>query len=440
LEGSAGEEQLAHQSVTSDVRPAESPGRAGDPARPRGGDRVLALQRAIGNRATTRLLQRDKGDDDAPVRVVDGKPKYLLVDPSDPEGDLDVLISVDEPLFVQNYIDNNIVNGTAWVNQDTGEYSDLTVEYSGKDKRKLKVPVSEVPIEPKGPIRIRQGSVHAQRLRFDYFQLGTDGFIYPMYEGKPVYDEVLTPNIVSMRSQLDEKAAELHKLRVLLYTAGAFANIMSLYGIVLGFHQPEVPGHKPLKPLMSKERVIALPRSKTTEPEILVPGLRVRRGGRTGYTGPREPLGQPHPDKGPPYGRTDPRVPGVKSDTVPGRVQSRINLRLGIRKAGGKMVEGSGFWYAWSKHGGKGPASKSQFIHDAPTVFNLLKTQHVVDTPARPLDNGNFVREVEFSAVTVGRLPENAGGAETSVMTVITDKWGNLVNTFPGTLSGQATL
>jgi hypothetical protein len=407
---------------------------------------VLALQRTIGNRATAQVLSRDGGDD-GPVRVADGKPKYLLVDPSDPDGDLDVLISLDEPVFVKNYIDNNIVNGTAWVNQDTGEYSDLTVEYGGKIKSRATFPVSDIPMEAKGPIIKRDPPpgpghfrVSAQRLRFDYFQVGPDGFIYPMYDGKPVYDEVLTPNIVSMRTQLDDKARELHRLRVLLYTAGAFGNILSLYGIVLGFHQPKVPAHKPLKPLMSRERVIALPKSKTTEPEIRFGGLRQRRGSRPGYIGPRESLGQPHPDRGKPYRRTDPRVPGVKSDTVPSRVQSRINLRPGIRKAGGKMVEGSGFWYAWSKHGGGGPASKSQFVHDAPTIFNLLKTQRVVDTPARPLENGNFVREVEFSAVTVGRLPQNEGGTQTSVMTVITDKWGNLVNTFPGTLSGGATL
>ena len=57
----------------------------------------------------------------------------------------------------------------------------------------------------------------------------------------------------------------------------------------------------------------------------------------------------------------------------------------------------------------------------------------VVGSPASPLDSGDFVRQIDMGR-TVGNLPANAGGGATSMMTVITDNTGSLVNTFPGPL------
>jgi hypothetical protein len=400
---------------------------------------VRGLQRAIGNRAMGRLLQRQHATDvdDATAGPFTDDAKVLLVDSSDPSGESDRLISLSDPEFVENYIDNNIVNGTVLVNQDTGEYGDMTVEYSGG--RKHKFDLDEMPMPAKGPIVRKPGAVTALRLRFDYFQTGPGGLIFPMYEDKVVYDEALTPNLVSMRGQTHEKADELRRLRMLLWVAGAFASIIGMYGITM--RPGKVPTQKPVKQIgQSKAPVLARPPTKRTTPQLMgQTGVKRRRGGKIGFFGPPPPKKALKPGQKLP--RTDPRNPGVKSDTTPSRVQSRINIRPGTRKHGShKLVEGSGFWYAWSKHGGKGPKNKSQFIHEPATIHNLLKTEKVIKTPARPLDNGNFVREVEFDAVIVGKLPENEGGTPTSVMTVITDKWGNLVNTFPGTLSGSATL
>jgi hypothetical protein len=400
---------------------------------------VRALQRTIGNRAMGRLLQRQPATDTGAGTTgqFTDDAKVLLVDPSDPDGESDRLISLSDPEFVANYIDNNIVNGTVWVNQDTGEYGDMTVEYSGG--RKHKFDLDEMPMPRKGPIVRRPGATTALRLRFDYFQIGPGGLIFPMYDGSVVYDEWLTPNLISMRGQTHEKADELRRLRLLLWTAGAFASIVAMYGLTM--KQGKTPTHKPVKQIgQSKTPVLARPPTKRTNPQLMgQTGVKRRRGGKVGFFGPPPPKKALKPGQKRP--RTDPRNPGVKSDTTPGRVQSRINIRPGIRKHGShKLVEGSGFWYAWSKHGGHGPKNKSQFIHPPATIHNLLKTEKVIKTPARPLDNGNFVREVDFDAVTVGKMPENEGATPTSVMTVITDKWGNLVNTFPGTLAGNATL
>jgi filamentous hemagglutinin len=63
----------------------------------------------------------------------------------------------------------------------------------------------------------------------------------------------------------------------------------------------------------------------------------------------------------------------------------------------------------------------------------------VVQAPVRVSGtSGNFIREVDVGVVT-GTLPAGKGGTQTSVITIITDHQGNLVNTFPGTLGRGAS-
>jgi len=106
---------------------------------------------------------------------------------------------------------------------------------------------------------------------------------------------------------------------------------------------------------------------------------------------------------------------------VPGRVQSRIN------------VSNKGLGDALRKHA-DGRPNKSQFSIGKDGITDLLSSKQVVGSPARALPSGNFVRELDVGR-TIGNLPANAGGAATSRLTVITDKAGNLVNSFPGPLS-----
>ncbi len=131
------------------------------------------------------------------------------------------------------------------------------------------------------------------------------------------------------------------------------------------------------------------------------------------------------------YGTPMPGSPGgvyVARTTfqIPGRVQSRINLKVGDGS------KGSGLKYALGKHGGTGPGNKSQFSVSKSELKSLLQSKQVVSSKISiSTTSGNYIRVVDIGK-QVGNYPVNSGGAATSHITVITDKAGNLVNTFPG--------
>jgi hypothetical protein len=112
---------------------------------------------------------------------------------------------------------------------------------------------------------------------------------------------------------------------------------------------------------------------------------------------------------------------------VPGRVQSRINLR------NGSVSEGAGWNHLVDRH--YNPSKKaSQFTISQEELRALLQSRQVVDTPVtRTLasaDGVRYVREVKL-AKSVG-LDKFSGMQPTSVMTVLTDGFGNLVTATPG--------
>ena len=120
----------------------------------------------------------------------------------------------------------------------------------------------------------------------------------------------------------------------------------------------------------------------------------------------------------------------LPGDRIPGRVQSRINVRQGDGSTG------SGLDYAWRKHGGAPKPKKSQFSISKEELITLLQSESVVRAPAVRVASGNFVREVNVGRV-IGNISVKSGGSPTSVLTVITDRFGNLVNTFPGKLNWE---
>jgi RHS repeat-associated protein len=105
---------------------------------------------------------------------------------------------------------------------------------------------------------------------------------------------------------------------------------------------------------------------------------------------------------------------------IPGRVQSRIN------------ISNQGMSDALRKHA-DGRLNKSQFTINEAEIRALLSSRQVVGSPAAILESGGFVRQIDLGR-TIGNVPANAGGQSTSILTVITDEYGNLINTFPGPL------
>jgi filamentous hemagglutinin len=78
----------------------------------------------------------------------------------------------------------------------------------------------------------------------------------------------------------------------------------------------------------------------------------------------------------------------------------KINLRVGDASE-----KGSGLEYAWKRHGGGGPNTKSQFTISQDGLKAILQRKDVISSPIRPAGpSGNFVREVDVGTV-IGNLP-----------------------------------
>ncbi len=110
----------------------------------------------------------------------------------------------------------------------------------------------------------------------------------------------------------------------------------------------------------------------------------------------------------------------IPGSAIPGRVLSRIN------------VSNAGWAHILERHfAGAG----SRFSIPQAQLRSLLGSRQVVGTPVlRTLDSADgtrFVRQLDVG-YTIG--VDNFSGTSTSTLTVLTDKFGNLVTAFPGIL------
>ncbi len=111
---------------------------------------------------------------------------------------------------------------------------------------------------------------------------------------------------------------------------------------------------------------------------------------------------------------------------VPGRVASRINLMKGNSKAG--------MTHALKGHM-SGKANKSQFTISESALRSLLQSKQVVSAPiVRTVDSAShgvlYVREVNIGRTIGTNYLQN--NQPTSILTVMTNKYGNLITTYPG--------
>ncbi|HET6870662.1 MAG TPA: hypothetical protein VFH80_32425 [Solirubrobacteraceae bacterium] len=199
--------------------------------RGRPGAEVIALQRTIGNRAATRLLSRQvapaqpQGFQAWVLRYRDADGNY-----TDDDGDIRWRrISLDEPEFVEDYVDSNILNATTLVTIDAGTYDTIEVYY--KDGRHISLRREQIP----NPNKRVRGPRVANITPFSEFEKHEDdGFIYPSFHGMVTFTDQVAPNLVSLRVQFDEIAEELARLRGLTNLAATFASIMAMYSGVVG--------------------------------------------------------------------------------------------------------------------------------------------------------------------------------------------------------------
>ncbi|WP_420232608.1 filamentous hemagglutinin N-terminal domain-containing protein [Pseudomonas sp. ABY48] len=114
---------------------------------------------------------------------------------------------------------------------------------------------------------------------------------------------------------------------------------------------------------------------------------------------------------------------------VPGRVQSRVNLR------NGSQAEGAGWNHLINEHY-SAVKNKSQFTVPQDELRLILQSKEVVSTPVTKVlpsaDGPRFVREVDVGK-NIGTDKFN-NFSPTMKMSVLTDEAGNLVSAFPGVL------
>lgn len=134
----------------------------------------------------------------------------------------DRCIRLDDPEFTNNYVDSNIIDSTATVNIEEGKILSWEVHYRGG--RKTLFDPNAVPVMS-GP---RPNRVSVSMI--GHYRMKRDGFIYPVYGDRIMYDWVQTPALISMRSQLQVKLKALQQLRLLINLTATFAGAVAASG------------------------------------------------------------------------------------------------------------------------------------------------------------------------------------------------------------------
>lgn len=150
----------------------------------------------------------------------------------------------------------------------------------------------------------------------------------------------------------------------------------------------------------------------------------------------RRPIGPGHnseslreklePEQPEPSGE-DPKPPLLlPAPETPGRVRSRINLQKGDRTAG---------WiHVLAEHFNPAKSGKSQFGISQSELRYLLQSREVAGSPVvgvlQSREGPRYVREVTLKGRIIGI--DATTKSPTSTFTIMTDRFGNLVTTFPG--------
>jgi hypothetical protein len=117
------------------------------------------------------------------------------------------------------------VEGTTWENVEYDRFNVMLVKYKNGTSEYFML--DDVPNFYYG---------HTSRiLREPTYLKRTNGLVYPIFQGRIYFHEMLTPNMLAYKNGLKYQIKELQDLFTLLQTAGAFASIIGAYGVVQGF-------------------------------------------------------------------------------------------------------------------------------------------------------------------------------------------------------------
>ncbi|PHQ13473.1 hypothetical protein CLH61_18200 [Marinobacter profundi] len=120
---------------------------------------------------------------------------------------------------------------------------------------------------------------------------------------------------------------------------------------------------------------------------------------------------------------------------VPGRVRTRINLANCVTRNERSNVCEEGWEHVVRKHF-SGQSNKSQFSVGEEELRYLLQSQRVVSALPKELAGGNkarYLRTVKLSQYVGTDI--KSGGRKTKYLSVITDKYGNILTATPGKIN-----
>jgi hypothetical protein len=177
-------------------------------------------------------------------------------------------------------------------------------------------------------------------------------------------------------------------------------------------------------------------------PPLELAGVNVGRITDTGTVGKNKPSSNPKPSNSSKPPAKDSKPPEATKGTgkiegMPPLVQSRVNLR------NGSAAEGAGFNHVLDRHFNPSK-NASQFSITPDELKGVLQSKEVVNTPVSrvlysdiKLADGTIEKQARY--VREVTLDSNIGidkfsGSPTNIMTVLTDKYGNLVTTTPGVI------
>ncbi len=164
------------------------------------------------------------------------KQQFLLQYDGEPEKSRCMDLKTDAE-FKRDYFENNItsavgysVKGTTWENVEYNNFKAMLVKYK-KNNSEYFI------LDDLG--NFHTGPTTAITLDHTYLKR-RNGLIYPIYRNEVYFNEVLTPNLLSLKNGLKYQVKELKDLYTLLQTAGAFALNLGNYAVTAGAFETSI--------------------------------------------------------------------------------------------------------------------------------------------------------------------------------------------------------
>ena len=174
--------------------------------------------------------------------------------------------------FERDYFENNIVppavgyavKGTTWQNVEYDSFKIMLVNYEN-DRKDYFV------LDDLGNFHTSDPTASIERKKawptLDYTYIKRkNGLIYPAYRNRVYFNEVLTPNLLSLKKGLQYQVEELKDLYTLLQHAGAYASILGMNAAAAGTFETSINAFR---------------RGPAKLPGRPLPGIGVRTTGKT---------------------------------------------------------------------------------------------------------------------------------------------------------------